>query len=54
MNDKQKKIEALELVIEMLQTKLAKLKSPLDSPSSDPCPEGQIRNAEGECVDDIG
>ncbi len=51
----EQKIEALEFTIEVLQKKVERLKQAAssDSPPSEPCPDGQIRNAQGECVDDI-
>jgi len=45
----EKQIEALELAIEFLQKKVDKLKDEVTIQGD--CPPGQIRNAQGKCVD---
>lgn len=53
---KAEKIAALEFSIELLQKRIQKLKDEdvvANGPIDEPCEEGKIRNAQGQCVDDI-
>lgn len=53
---KEQKLAALDFAIEVLQQKREKIAAgdvTTNGPIDDPCPAGQIRNAQGQCVDDI-
>lgn len=53
-----KAIKALKEIKQLINAKISELEeggvTTMGDPPLKPCPEGQIRNAGGKCVDDIG